>query len=173
MPKEDLEAYFAWFQSALQCRIDQLAAYVQKDAASKNWKPDGSPDSLDMLGEWLEKYVSARERTQEEIDEIEVRLGDLIAVPSRNLTNESYSLGFDIGIYFGLTLLKNHPTLLWSQNLKNKKFVDYGQPVIVGFDVVQLNPVQTGLNFAYGFARKRIPGRWIHEVYETWSTHVL
>lgn len=172
MPVEDLKEYFAWFQSVLQCRIDELAAYVQKDAASKNWEPDGSPDSLEMLGGWLEKYVSTRERTQEEKDEIEARLGDLIAIPSHDLTNESYSLGFDIGIYFGLTLLKNHPTLRWSQNLRNKNFADYGQPVIVGFEAVPLNPVRIGLNFAYGFARKRISSGRIHEVYETWSTQV-
>lgn len=172
MTRGELKEYFAWFQSVLQTRIDELATYVQEDPASKDWKPAYSPTSLEALGDWLARHVSTRKRTQEEKDEIEARLSHFIAIPNHDLTNESYSLGFDVGIYFGLTLLKNHPTLQWDQNLKNKKFADYGQPIIVGFGAVPLNPVRIGLNFAYGFSSKKISSRRIHEVYEAWSTQM-
>jgi hypothetical protein len=169
MSQGELKEYFAWFQSVLPSRVDELTAYIQEDPASKDWEPDYSAASLSTLGEWLARHVSTRDRTQEEMDEIKARFNNPIDIPSHDLTNESYSLGFDAGIYFGLTLLKNHPSLAWDQDLKNKKFADYGQPIIVGFGTVPVNPVRIGLNFAYGFASKKSPSTRVREVYETWS----
>lgn len=49
------------------------------------------------------------------MDEIKAKFSNPIVIPSHDLTNESYLLGVDAEIYFGLTLLKSHPSLAWDQ----------------------------------------------------------
>jgi len=169
MTKEELQEYFAWFQSILEERVSELSAHVREDSLTSNWEPDHSPSSVEVLGEWLSRHVSTRPRTQQEQEQLTAGLSHPIAVPDYDLTNESFSLGMDIGIYFGLTLMKNHPSLRWDQDLKNKRFADYGQPIIIGFGAVPLNPVRIGINFAYGFASKKQASVRVREVYDVWS----
>lgn len=169
MTTKQLKEYFTWFQSVTEDRISQLTAYVQKDPVTSRWEPDYSPSSLDALGDWFSRHVSTRDRTRQEFDQIMAQAKYPINIPDYDLTNESFSLGMDVGIYFGLTLMKNHPSLKWEQDLKNKRFADYGQPIIVGFGATPLNPVRIGINIAYGLASKKNTSTRLREVYETWS----
>jgi len=57
--------------------------------------------------------------------------------------------------------------LKWDQSLKNPRFADYGQPVIMGFGAVPLNPVRVCVTTAYGISRKK-PAR-LGELYATWA----
>lgn len=172
MTTKQLQDYFAWFQSILDERINQLTAYIREDPLTKDWEPNYSASSLGSLGEWFSKHVSTRDRTPDELDEIKARINPQIDVPDYNLTNESFSLGMDVGIYFGLTLMKNHPSLKWQQNLKNRRLADFGQPIISGFGVAPLNPVRVGVNFAYGFASRKNSAARVREVYDVWSAGV-
>jgi hypothetical protein len=75
----------------------------------------------------------------------------------------------DIGMYFAEVVLKNLSGTSWAQPLKSKNFADYGQPVLMGFGEVPLNPVQIAVTLAYGIARKRKGANRLRELYDVWD----
>ena len=75
-------------------------------------------------------------------------------------------------MYLSQVLLKNHPSIRWEQRLKPKSFIDYGQPVLIGFGAVPLNPVRVVLMLAYEFVRKERSGKLLRELYDIWSSMV-
>jgi len=78
-------------------------------------------------------------------------------------------MAFDIGIYFGQTLKVNHPALRWEQDRKDKRFIDYGHLVLIGFGKVPLNPVRILTTFAYGLIGKKKTGNGLIELYTIWE----
>jgi hypothetical protein len=75
----------------------------------------------------------------------------------------------DIGMYFGQVVLKNLAGTRWDQSPKNPRFVDYGQPVIMGFGIVSLNPVRIAVTLAYAFAAQERLGERLRELFDVWS----
>jgi hypothetical protein len=72
-------------------------------------------------------------------------------------------------MYFAQVVLKNLPGTKWDQPLRNKNFADYGQPVLMGFGAVPLNPIRIAVMTAYGIARKQQGGGRLSELFETWA----
>jgi hypothetical protein len=169
MPKKELHRYYQWFMEVLPQRIKGLAEVIRETPGFENWQPDYSPTSLDRLGDWFAGQIETRNRTKEEIQAIESRLVFPMEIPSEELTNRTFSLAMDIGMYFSEVLLKNYPFLKWEQPLGNKKFVDYGQPSLAGFGKVTLNPVGLMVTLAYGLAKKTKTGRRLREIYDYWA----
>jgi hypothetical protein len=167
MSKTELETYGAWFHQVSPDRIAELTRAVKRTPGYEHWEPNATPESLDDLGRWFEGKVETRRKTAEEIEETRTKLTFPIDIPELELTDESFSLAMDVGIYFGQVILKNLTGTRWDQPLKNKKFADYGQPVIMGFGTVPLNPVRVLVMTAYGVSRKK-PAR-LRELYETWA----
>jgi hypothetical protein len=169
MHKKQLEAYREWFHAIMPARLVALATAVKETPGFQGWMPDLSPDSLRVLGDWFSQQVETRPRTLKEKEEIESRLTFSIDVPSEELTPTSFSLAMDVGMYFGQVVLKNLPGTRWDQPLKNPRFADYGQPVIMGFGTVPLNPVRIALMLAYAFSAKEQSGDRLLTLYETWA----
>jgi hypothetical protein len=90
-------------------------------------------------------------------------------MPRNTLTEESYSIAFDVGIYLAKTLIARHPSLTWTQDFKSRRNVDFGQPLLTSFGPLQLNPIRVAVNIAQGLAHKRRPASRFREVYEEWS----
>lgn len=169
MTKKELMEYFAWFQDILPQRLDELATAVKHTPGFEAWQADFTPTSLDLLGEWFAAQVETRPRTQEEIREIQSRSSFPIEVPGEDLTNRTFSLAMDIGMYLSQVFLKNYSALRWDQQFGNKKDADYGQPVLVGFGMASFNPVWMLVTLAYGVASKRKTGKSLHELYDIWA----
>jgi hypothetical protein len=169
MPKKQLEAYREWFHTIMPDRLAALATAVKDTPRFQSWASDLSPDSLGPLGDWFSQQVETRPRSLKEKEEIESRLTFPIDVPNEELTVRTFSLAMDIGMYFGRVVLTNLPGTRWDQPLKNLKFVDYGQPVIMGFGTVPLNPVRIVLMLAYAFAAKEQSGDRLRALYEIWA----
>lgn len=167
MPKKELETYRAWFHEVMPERIAELTKAVKSTSGFESWEADETAGSLEKLGEWFERQVESRRNTQEEMNEIQSKLTFPIDIPEEGLTNRSFSLAMDIGMYFGRVVLKNLSGTRWDQPLKNKNFADYGQLVIMGFGTVPLNPVRVLVMTAYGISRKQ-PAR-LRDLYEVWS----
>lgn len=165
--KKDLETYRTWFHQVSSERIAELTRAVKSTPGYEGWEPSASPESLDALGQWFEGQVETRKKTADEIEETRAKLTFPIDIPEEELTERTFSLAIDIGMYFGQVILKNLPGTRWDQPLKNKKFADYGQPVIMGFGTVPLNPVRVMVMTAYGISRKK-PAR-LRELYDTWA----
>lgn len=172
MSKQELKDYFRWFFDVLPQRTGEVAEAVRQSPGFETWQPDETPASLDALGEWFAVQAETRQRTPDECQEIASRSSFPIEVPNEELTNRTFSLAMDIGMYLAHVLLKNFPSLRWEQPLDDKKFADYGQPVLVGFGPVPLNPVRIAVTLAYGLVSKKQSGKRLREIYDYWSKQV-
>lgn len=169
MSKKELKGYYEWFHKVMPERIQILTTAIRSTPGYKNWAPDRTPESLDLLGEWFFTQVETRPRTIEEIDSIQNQSKFPINISEEDLTNETFSLAVDIGMYVSEVFLSNHLRLEWSQPFGNKKSVDYGQPVLINFGASPFNPVHMMVTLAYGFSRKSKTGGRLRELYNIWS----
>lgn len=172
LPKQELQRYFQWFLGVIPQRLNQLAEEVSQSPGFETWRADYSPASLDRLGEWFANKIETRNRTKDEVQTIESRLVFPMEIPGEELTNHTFSLAIDIGMYFSQVLLKNYPSLKWELPVHDKKFADYGQPLLTGFGPVSLNPVRISVTLAYGLASKNKSGKRLRELYDYWANHV-
>jgi hypothetical protein len=173
MSKQELKEYFQWFFDVLPARTRELAGAVTHTPGFETWQPDETPASLNLLGQWFSHEAEVRRRTHEERREISQRAAYPIEIPDEELTNRTFSLAMDIGMYMSKVLLRSHPSLRWEQPLDNKKFADYGQPVLEGFGPVTLNPVRISVTLAYALVSKEQGGQRLREIYDYWSTRVV
>lgn len=68
-------------------------------------------------------------------------------------------------MYLSETLRKHHSHLEWDQPLKDKKFADFGQMILLGFGRPTLNPVRIAVTFCYGIVSGRRGAKRFDEVY--------
>jgi len=66
-------------------------------------------------------------------------------------------------------MLQAFPQLKWDQSLKGKRWINYGQPVLIGAGATPLNPVRLMVNCAYGFALWAETGVELSKVFGVWS----
>ena len=172
MSKKELRAYFKWFQEVMPGRSEELASAVKSSPGYEDWKADFSPNSLNSLGEWFATQIEVRPLTQEEIDEFNAKAPYPIERSNTELTNRTFSLAMDIGMYVSQVFLKNHPLLKWDQPFKRS--VDYGQPVLAPFHngKVPLNPVRMVVTQAYGLRDGTRKGKYLREIYDLWSKNI-
>jgi hypothetical protein len=174
MSKQELINYASWFHGIAPERLAQLESAVQETRGYEAWEGSFRPESLDALGEWFAEEVNTRPRSSDEIAEIKARGEWMMAVPEVELTNRSFSLAIDVGIYVARMFEQNYPQQLsWKQFLDNKKFADYGQPVLTGFGPVPLNPIRIAVTLAYGLASRRQTGKRLREIYDYWARQVV
>jgi hypothetical protein len=177
MSKKELDKYFNWYLEQIPIRIAILEKAIKGTSGFEDWKMDYSPESLDKLGEWFAKQVETKERAQEKIKEMKACLAwpaSELPVPKYELTNKTFSLAIDIGMYISQVMLKNIPGLKWEHNIEgSKKWIDYGQPGLSGFGKIFFNPTRIILTFAYGLIEKTFKGNRLRELYEIWKKYAL
>lgn len=172
MKKQELKEYSQWFHAIIPERMQILETAVKTTSGYEAWRMDCTPASLDILGEWLANHVEKRRRTEEEIQEIQARSRYPIPIPDSELTNRTFSLAIDVGMYLSLIFLKNFPGLQWIQPFGGKTSIDYGQPVLSGFGVKNFNPVHMAVTLTYGLANKTKTGTRLRELYDIWANMV-
>ncbi len=172
MSKKELKDYYQWFMAILPDRLDELCQVVKQTSGFQNWTPDFTPDSLNILGEWFLLQVETRKRSQEELQEMKNQQTFPIDIHNEELTDRTFSLAIDIGMYFSQVLIKNNPSLSWKQPFGNKKFADYGQPLLTGFGVVSLNPIRIATSLAYGLSDRTRNGKRLREIYDYGLTKI-
>jgi hypothetical protein len=173
MSKDELRQYDKWFRAQIPVRIGQLAAAVKATPGFSSWVADFTPESLIGLGEWLALEVETRPRTKAEIRELARENPFPSDIPKATLTNRSYSLAVDTGMYFGEVLLRSNPSLKWQQVLDNKRNVNYGQPVLVGRGRVPLDPVRIALTLEFGLVDHTVSAARLRELYEIWTDMLI
>jgi hypothetical protein len=175
MKKKEIEVFFKWFMAIIPERIKMLTQAVQATPSYESWKPDYSPDSLSVLGEWFAANIQTRRRTMEEKDEIyQDAPGWFRQVDIRNeeLNNRTLSLAIDVGIYLSQVFLKNNPSISWHLYNGSKKDINHGQPVLKGFGDKSLNPTHLMITLAYGLADGSHNSSRLRELYNIWNTFV-
>ena len=172
MPKKELKAYRQWFFDVMESRVAELVKAVNETPRFKSWQADYTPESLEQLGEWFARQAETRPRTFEELQHLEGQLKFPIEVSKQELTNRTFSLAMDIGMYLGQVFKKNHPFLQWEQPTNNKRFIDHGQLVLMGFGKVPFNPVGMTTVLAYGFVDKTRNGQGLSKIYAIWEKKI-
>jgi hypothetical protein len=143
--KSESKEFFKWFLSIRNERLSVMQTFVQLDYPS--WHLDYSNSSLAPLYEWLVRNSSYRPTTREEQFNIEKQvaqtpqLSEIIPIPKVQFTEETVSMTFDAGVYFGESLIKNNGELRWIQKISSTNFIDYAQPLIARNNTkVPINP---------------------------------
>jgi hypothetical protein len=172
MSKAELKGYFEWFVNTIPKGVDELRNELRKSPEYKVWESDYTLESLNSLGNWFALNVETRQRTYQEIEEIRYRSPFPFDIADTELTNRTFSLAVDIGMYVSQIFVRNYPSLRWSQSFESKRSFDYGQPVLVEFDSGGFNPVHIIVTLAYGLASKNRTGRRLRDLYEVWSAKV-
>jgi len=168
MSKAELKDYFNWFLAVISERIAELESAVRKTPGFSTWKADYTPDSLGPLGNWFATQVETRPKTSEEIqDKHKLPFPEMVA--DEELTDRTISLAMDIGMYLGKTLQNNYGHLEWIQFLDNKRFIDHGQPVLVGFGKVPMNSFRIVTGLTRSIIDKRRTGERLRELYDYWA----
>jgi len=173
MSSADLKAYFRWFGSMIPERIEELGKTINETPATGAWQTDRLPSSLPPLGHWFATHVEIRPRTDQELQEIRANTTLPFDIPNEELTNRTFSLATDAGMYFGEVLIKQCSWLRWEQMMVDRNHADYGQPVIVGLGPVALNPVRILITLAYAVAAGRQDGSRLSELYQYWLSRAV
>ena len=107
------------------------------------------------------------------MDAITQKLSFPVPISDQELSNKTFSLAVDIGMYLSEVFRRNFPSVHWELILQNKKLADYGQPVLAGFKGdVPFNPVNIMVVLAYGISKKTKTGTRLLELYNYWSKQV-
>jgi hypothetical protein len=172
MTRKELIHYNDWFLASIETRIAELASAVHCTRGFEGWKADRLPSSLESLGGWFVPQVETRELDTKEVDELVTSLRFPVDLPSHDLTNRTFSLAMDIGMYFSQVVMRAFPSVRWSQDLKHKRYADYGQPVLIEFTNAPLNPVRTIITAAYRIANGSKDAKCLLNIYNVWSKMV-
>lgn len=172
MPKAELKVYFDWFMSQIPVRLPILEAAVKATPGFENWSADFTPESLKALGNWFATQVETRPYTEEELTALKQGVPSWVPIDDYQLTNKTFSLAVDIAMYWSEVFKRNFPSLRWDQILKGKRDINYGQPVLVGFGIVPLNPVRVMIVLAHQFILKTEVGTGLFNVHNHWASKV-
>jgi len=171
MPKKELKEYNRWFHNVMPQRVDELTKALNSSSGFEGWKPSYAPDSLNSLGNWFATQVATRPHTREELRNLPQHVREYVS--EGELTNRTISLAMDVGIYLSEVFLRNNASLKWDQIFGSSRFIDYGQPVLVGFGGnVPFNPVRMVITMAYGLAKNTKDGKALREIYDIWSKKI-
>ena len=176
MPKKELVDYYEWYIASIPERVRNLTEAVKSTPGYEKWQPDYTPDSLNLLGEWFAKQIQTRKMTIGEKDKIYAQGPEwfkTVKISNEELTNKTFSLAIDIGMYMSHVFLKNHRSLKWKHIIKgSKNFVDYGQPILEGFRGDCFNPVHMLVVLAYSLADKTKGNNGLRELYDKWQKFI-
>ncbi len=169
MSEKEAEKFLKWFVKSIPGRIE----IFKKTAQNTGYDPrklNFSPESLKYLGEWFAKRITSRKLTKNEIEKIESGIpGHLkphVDIPKVDLSKETLSLCYDIGMYLGETFRKNVKGLKWDFIKKPKNDIDYHKPVLVG-GKIPVNPIHLVKVFATGLLDKTYSSHRLREVYDS------
>lgn len=91
-----------------------------------------------------------------------------VEIDDWDLDEVTYSIALDIGIYLGEVLKTHCQQLKWDVVLKDKRFIDYGCPVMTGFGKSVMNPMRICAVMARGIVRGVADAGRLFELYQTW-----
>ena len=174
MSKRELKEYYDWFMGQIPQRVNILSNFVTSSKGFEKWKADCKPSSLKLLGKWFSQNVDKRELTKKELDDIYLDAPDWfqkVEVEKWDLTDKSYSIAFDIGQYFSQVILRNNPNFKWKQ-IKAKKHADFGQPVIIGIGMAELNPINLITIIGLKLVEKGCTGSELLRMYLRWEKNL-
>jgi hypothetical protein len=172
MTRKEADSYFRWFMEQIPVRLKTLEQIVQLTPGYEDWQVDYTMNSLEKIGHWFFEHVETRERTDEETEEIYSKAPAWfrdVEVENWELTNQTFSLAIDIGMYFGKVIEKGLEGIKWIMVKSPTNDVDYQQPVLSGKGKLVLNPVRILIVYAYSIPDKTCGPNRLIELYQIWA----
>jgi len=127
MSRKELTDYFQWLLGILPDRINELANAVRLAPGFETWRPDKTPASLDALGHWLADHVETRQRSEEELRELNEKINGgspyPIDISGEELTNKNILTGDGYGHvsqpgFFAKSFLTAMDSGVWQQEVR-------------------------------------------------------
>jgi hypothetical protein len=182
MNRQEARAYYAWLMAQIPDRIATLERAVRSSPRSpdEHWTANQLPESFDSLGSWLADHITTEpiaaefnRRRSEQLENIAPQYRAMFETPNSVLTDVTFSLIIDVGLYFGEALRSCSSQLAWQLWTKHKQDVDYQQSVIVGFERgTHCNPKRLVHTFALGVVDKTTPASRLRELFANWASRV-
>ncbi len=159
MADEELDEFYRWFMLNLPYCIEELMQLVRSTVGFHDWYANDSPDSLNTLGNWFALKIKSD-------------LAQSNIAAESNWTDETKSLAVYIGMYYGEVAVKSNSMLEWSQLRGDRKFADFGQPIIIGKGLMPINPVRVAHSFVCGIIDGSRTGNRLRETFDYWMGNV-
>ncbi|HBG69913.1 MAG: hypothetical protein A2W93_14975 [Bacteroidetes bacterium GWF2_43_63] len=173
MTKKDVKIYYDWFISIKDERLRMF-----NKAVFDTEEVELLVDNLEKVSEFFSGNIAARKLSEEEIslerEKLPNQLKTIHKVPDYELIEPTYSIMFDVGIYFSELLRKEIPGLEWGKSDKLKSDVSYGKPVLKKDGVFVTFFPQNIMHIAAMQMYKKTfkEGRML-ELYQTWKDNFL
>lgn len=126
---KELKKYAATFFEKKSERLAELINRVSADLDINPSELDFSENSLEIIENWFVSQVEFVKLTKKEYEQKRNSIPSYIQIEDVKFSSNTFSLIFDVGIYFGETFIRKYPFLKWEQYFK--KTVDYGHMVII------------------------------------------
>jgi len=169
LTKDQLWAYAKWFHEVMPARLQMLKDVVTSTPGFESWPADFKPASLADLGRWCLGTAASRKRSAQEMAELGRQSPFQIEHSQAELTDETISIALDTGMYLGEVVIKSIPGTHWGQDMSSRRSIDYGHPVVMGFDKECLNPVRMCTTMSYGMLSGHRGANDLCEIYEIWQ----
>lgn len=175
LSREKAVQYFTWFCNQIPERLHELACALRANGG-QHLTLDFSPASLTGLQDWFRAQVTTVPLTPAEIAE------ELASIPEwlhhyaggDELSEETFSLCVDIGIYLGETMRHSYPTLRWELLLAPDEDVDFHNPVLTPFQHnLHFNPVSCVITTASRYAKGDKAEPDLSGLYQCWAEYVM
>lgn len=133
--KKEAGEYFKWFEGIKADRLEYLVSEVSKDYSSLVL--DYSRGSILGLTKWILSKIELEPVSEKELKQFEDNLqktpllADVISSPTKTLSQDFISIAFDVGLYFGETVVKSSNNHKWGYSLKPKSYIHYAQPIVI------------------------------------------
>ena len=176
MSKDGAKEFFEWLTQNAEYRVAELGRLIKSSATHISL--DCSPESLLPLGYWLRDKLTIRKRTESEMKELVKDVPDWVRASlgkrDTELTPESFSIAFDVAIYFSLVLMRADKRIAWKMHTKAGKLdADRNQLILVGNGKVHHNPIRSVQIVCSKMAKGEYDSTRLHELYESWTDSLV
>lgn len=141
--KDIIKPYEDWFFENKDHRIKTIEKYIRTFAGFESLQMDFSINSLSEIGKWLETSIKSEQMPEEEYRRLRSAYPPEIDIEKWDLTDLSYSILYDVGVYFGESIIHQFPNLKWMQYISASKLnVDVGHMVMqTKYKNCPMNPI--------------------------------
>ena len=165
--KDIIKPYEDWFLENKDYRIKTLERYIRTFAGFESLQMDFSINSLSEIGKWLEISIKSEQMPEEEYERLRRLYPPEIDIEKWDLTDLSYSILYDVGVYFGESIIHHFPNLKWMQDISDSKLnVGVGHMVIqTKYKNCPMNPIWLVRILGYKLIEKKKDGNLLIELF--------
>lgn len=139
LSKPQARAFFAKVMESIPERMRQLEELIHERRPKLKWRPDFTEKAFGVVVDVLTECVETRSRTPTEVEKHRAAQPDIFKTIGSGIrdwegTDRSYSIAFDVGIYWALDLQSKEPRMQWklcggkSTYLRNQPILEAPNP---------------------------------------------